>query len=285
MTNTMPAAEYYADKSDSYSSLEDFRYSVRYYRAKYITKTLPKEEVTEALHFGTAFDTLLLTPADFEKTVLVKPEWDARSNAGKAIRDQFLAESKGKTWLSEKNIDIIKAMVEATKENRAVIELLAEGVPQYTLKHDKFGIPYKCRMDWVKDTDNIIVDVKTTDDASPDAFARSVVNYGYHRQAASYSANLLMHKHGIPLEAITGETLPRKIRFIFIACSKQPPHDCFTYELEDSGINLGFLQFKETLATLIECRRTDMWIPLMYHRINFIPLPRWAYGGIALPKD
>lgn len=65
-----------------------------------------------------------------------------------------------------------------------------------------------------------LIDVKTTQDASPEACVRTVAGYGYDVQAAHYQA---------VWEAATGER--RGFRFIFV--EKAPPHEVSVVELHD----------------------------------------------------
>ena len=48
----------------------------------------------------------------------------------------------------------------------------------------------KCRPDWISDDGSIVVDVKTTTDASPRGFQKSISTWGYHLQLGWYLRGL-----------------------------------------------------------------------------------------------
>src|SRR5260221_14129750 len=66
--------EYHADKNSiSRSALMDFDKSGYTYWAKHLNPDRPKKDATKQMELGTAFHTLILEPAIFEKTYVVKP--------------------------------------------------------------------------------------------------------------------------------------------------------------------------------------------------------------------
>jgi hypothetical protein len=50
------------------------------------------------------------------------------------------------------------------------------------------GLQCKCRPDWISEDGGILVDLKTTEDASPREFQRSIAKWRYHVQAGWYMA-------------------------------------------------------------------------------------------------
>jgi hypothetical protein len=82
----------------------------------------------------------------------------------------------------------------------------------------------KCRVDKLaRGKQTVAVDVKTTADASPAAFAWSVRNYGYDRQAAFYLRGL--DAAGIACDG-----------FAFIAVESAPPHAVAVYTIDDADL-------------------------------------------------
>src|SRR5690606_3181532 len=70
--------------------------------------------------------------------------------------------------------------------------LLASGYAEQTFQFIEpiSGASCKFRPDWLNMQNGVIVDIKTTEDASPRGFARSVEKYRYHVQDAFYSDGL-----------------------------------------------------------------------------------------------
>lgn len=121
----------------------------------------------------------------------------------------------------------------------------------------------RCRPDFWRD-DDIIVDVKTTTDASPEAFARSIYDWRYHVQDPLY-------RDGI--EAATG----RQVKgFVFVAVETKAPHAVAVYVLEPEAVELGRAEYQRDLLKFAECRRSGVW-PGYGDTIQKIGLPAWAY--------
>ena len=86
--------------------------------------------------------------------------------------------------------DTAAAMAEAVRSNKLAAYLSKGDVERSYYTVDKMtGIEYKVRPDCFKIINGrgLIVDFKSTADASTDAFIRSAINYGYDFQAAMYS--------------------------------------------------------------------------------------------------
>lgn len=123
------------------------------------------------------------------------------------------------------------------------------------------GVLCRCRPDWWRD-DNVIVDLKTTEDASPEGFAKSMANYRYDVQAAYY------------LDGIQQATRKRPKAFVFIAVEKKPPYGVGVYVLDSDSLELGRAQYQHDLRVYAECERSGIW-PGYGDKIQTISLPAW----------
>ena len=74
---------------------------------------------------------------------------------------------------------------------------------------------------------SLIVDLKTTMDASPDAFARTAANFNYPLQAAYYVDGLQAAGIASP-DAVTS--------FVFLVVEKTPPYGVAVYTLPEDAI-------------------------------------------------
>jgi exodeoxyribonuclease VIII len=108
----------------------------------------------------------------------------------------------------------------------------------------------------------VIVDVKTTQDASPEAFAGSVAKFGYHRQAAMYCRGV---------EEAYGATC----RLIFIAVCSNPPHDVGVYELSMAAIDQGAAEVVSLLEEYKRRKETHDWKSAWSRGVVELSLPRW----------
>ena len=86
-----------------------------------------------------------------------------------------------------------------------------------------------------------ILDFKTTLDARPSEFERSIFKYGYHRQGAMY------------LEAAAAHGIPAK-HYVIIASEKVPPYGTCIYRLTEGAIsNLFWIRGGTVFTPDVEC--------------------------------
>lgn len=123
------------------------------------------------------------------------------------------------------------------------------------------GVLCRCRPDWWRD-DNLIVDLKTTEDASPEGFARSIAKFRYDVQDAFYT------------DGVQQATGKRPKAFVFIAVEKKPPYGVGVYVLDAETKDLGRAQYQHDLRVYAECLRTGEW-PGYGDKIQTISLPAW----------
>jgi hypothetical protein len=103
---------------------------------------------------------------------------------------------------------------------------------------DLFGHKFKAKPDAIIDSMKLIVDIKTTDDASPDRWKWSAVDYGYHRQAWIY-------RGAIELSHANKEPVTESYRFIFAVVEKPKPSTrgipptVALYELDSDTMRMG----------------------------------------------
>jgi hypothetical protein len=100
--------------------------------------------------------------------------------------------------------------------------------------------------------------VKTTEDASPAGFARSVATFRYHVQAAHY------------LAGTQGK------RFVFIAIEKKAPFAVAVYELDPVSLEVGEIARMADLLTYQMCDSSGQW-PGYGNEIAPLTLPSWAF--------
>lgn len=144
---------------------------------------------------------------------------------------------------------------------------------------------------------DIIGDLKTTEDASPEGFAKSIANWRYDVQHAYYMDGtrlaLEQGKCNPPQEGkaelsvywtdpVTGvlcrcrpdfwRGYPK--HFAFIAVEKKPPYAVGVYVLDSEGVEIGRAQYQHDLRVYAECVRTGVWHGYG-DKIQTISLPAW----------
>ena len=225
------------------------------------------EDPTPALLFGQAFHKLALEPDTFWTEFAVLPEIDRRTKNGKQKYAEFLEESDGKTVITAEIYDQISAMCESLAAEPLAQKLLdgPREVPYFWVD-PLTGEECKCRTDVIntKYSQPIIVDVKSTGDASTEAFMRSAIKYGYDFQAAMYSTGVEANIGKHPL-------------FVFIAVEKDPPYAVNILQADELLLRRGNNLFREYLDTYHDCKQTGNWYGYLgkQHQINNLALPVW----------
>lgn len=246
----MPAADYHARRSLSKSGLDQFRRSPAHFRAWQDGQA--KQEPTPAMEFGTAAHMAVLEPELFIQKY-TKFSGDKRTKEGKVDWNNIIY--SGKTPLSEDQWECVNRVAASVHAHPAAAQLI-HGIEPETSWFDNWnGIEVKARLDGIGD--DYIIDLKTTQDASPSAFAKSVAQFRYHVQAAWY-------------QRITGIR-----RFVFIAAEKEPPFGIACYELDQQAIDLGNEIIDAQLATFRECQALNSW-PCYSSATETLSLPAWA---------
>lgn len=263
----MENAEYHALTSViSKSHLDQVARSPLHYWARFLDPNRVEPEPTPAMQLGSALHTHVLELDQWDARYAIAPEGiDRRTKAGKAEWDAFTAAATGRTVLAKADAELVMRMGQAIYAHPAASALLhwkgkAETTHMWT--DEPTGLQCKCRPDWLTNDGTLIVDLKTTEDASPAGFRKSIANWRYHVQASWYLDGL---------QAATGQ---RPAQFIFVVVEKKPPHAVAVYAADAEMIEVGAKQARLDLDTLAVCKAADSW-PGYSDRIETISLPAW----------
>ena len=123
------------------------------------------------------------------------------------------------------------------------------------------GTPLKSRPDWISGT--TLVNLKTTEDASAEAFTWAIEKYHYASGAALHLD--VARLAGIP-----------KDYYLFIVVEKEPPFAVAVYELDKRSIDKGRQDYRRWLSLYAHCSSVDEW-PAFNDGIIPISLPERAF--------
>ena len=227
---------------------------------------------TSAMAIGTrmheALEAILLGetwPEYSTRTYAVKPDgMDMRTKTGKA----WLEQTVGQEVLKVDEIRQLEGMVRAALECRVTADLTVLDVVR---QHETWvershwwtdrptGLELKCRPDVEIEQTRMLIDWKKCQDARPDAVSRSMLNYGYHHQAAMY------------LEGTGAEM------FVWVFVEEKPPHGAQAYYAEHASpiIRRGHELMRQHLERWAECERTGEWPTYNQPAVPAV-LPAWA---------
>lgn len=238
--------DYRALSAINKSGLDQINKSPAHYQA-YLRQP---QEPTAAMILGTATHYGVFQPELFYRHFFARPDGiDGRTKEGKAQLSELGKANAGKTMLSLEDFQTVEAMMKAVRNHPTASQLISGGKAEMSAlcQDPELGVLCKARPDYLG-TNGIIVDLKTTDDASFFAFQRKVRSFRYHVQAAWYLDTVNA--------AMGGQYYNR---FILLVIEKEAPHGIILYELDSEAIRLGKLEARANLKTYAECLKKNEW--------------------------
>lgn len=208
----------------------------------YVTGQIPKPEGSH-FGFGNAFELALLDQAGYLKEVAVLPdeEWcdlalsvkpelknvrnskeyqDASKEFHKANAHKYIINDTGK-----ESFETIENMLESCYQDKVIQALIKNTEYQLSLfwTDEETGLRLKTRPDICKRNKNVIINVKTIEDGSPESFSRELAKYDYPLQACIEIKGCLA----------TG-LMDRVDSYFWLVVEKVPPYNATIYEFTES---------------------------------------------------
>ena len=211
---------------------------------------------TQAQTFGAAFHCAVLEADQFTLRY-TRFDGDRRTKAGK---EEYAAlAAAGFIVLSGDDWQTIKAMRQSLMQHpmaRLMIETTEhEVIGQWMDKES--GAACKGIADCWKAEAGVLGELKTCQDASPQAFMLAMARYQYHRQAAFYL-------DGFGAQAIN-----------IIAVEKEPPYAVAMYRVPPHVLAVGRAIYKPLAALYQHCSEAGEW-PAYEAGLRDLHLPAWA---------
>ena len=266
MSKQLTNAEYHAHPAISKSKLDAARKSGRHL---YDMLYGPPRDSTAAFDMGTVLHASALPGENADDIAVRMPAGMKKTTKeGKA----FVAEHKGKIILNPSDAYVVDQMMLSLREHPFSAglvngELKGKAEQSFFCTDKETGLELKARPDFILDDCSLILDLKTTVDASPKGFQRSVANYRYYCQASHY------------LDVVEGATGTRPQAFLFIAVEKVRPFSTAVYMADQAMIDFGKQQAREDLNNIAQWIADDKF-PGYSERVEEISLPKWM-----LPKE
>lgn len=256
-----PFRDYQLHEREHKSTLVEMERSPAHYRWAVDN---PKEG-TEALVLGKAFHTLVLEPQFFNEEFFCAKE---KIRRGTKAWDALEAEAKGRIILKPDDVAELNAMaksIDAHPEARRCLDACQQHEVSVFWTDIATGEPCKMRADALSIDDSVIIDLKTTVDASPMGFERAIISYKYHWQAAMYCDGL---------QAVCG----KPFTFVFIAVESAPPWGVGVYILGEEMLENGRRGYKAALQKVAECNAKKHW-PCYSEICLELSGPEWMKGN------
>ena len=259
--NDMSIEEYHADRTAiSSSRLKEALKSLRHFKCYY------DEEAEKKMHldFGNAFEACLLDAINntnlaeqiiyvFDESQRPEPTKNYQTKVNQVWRDEEFEKANGRYIVpkeGKESMYTISRMVESVMEDDLKVKLLSNTDYQKTVvwKDEKTKLLLKTRPDVCSINKNVLVDIKTTLDASPTAFHRDITKYNYPLQAVLQMRGCL--ESGL---------LPNIKRYYWLAAEKTSPYNAqlYMFDIEDWDLFHKWLDF--FLYKISEAYATNKW--------------------------
>lgn len=270
MIEKMSNEEYHARPEFSSSQLKDMLRSGAHFYSNHILKEVESESKA-SMDFGTLAHTLFLEPELFESEFVVLPE-DAPKRPtetmlkaknpspdtlGKiAFWENFEAEHAGKIIVTTEQIQGAQRIV----TNLQALSMYADMQNNYGMAEASiffedpvFDLQLRIRPDWhiapcKAFPFGLILDLKTTTDARPNAFSKKCGNFGYDLSAA-------MYREGFQQYYQTAEKPP----FIFLVAESAIPFNVKQYKASDLFLSVGEARYNKAKSLLAESLLINEW--------------------------
>lgn len=178
----------------------------------------------------------------------------------------FIKSANGRILVKQADMDAALRVRDTVQSHPIAQQLLENVVSQqvalWTEQTDYGPVDMKARIDWANPDMNVLIDLKSTDDAR--AFPKKASNFGYHIQDACYRHGW-QEAGGWPVDA-----------FVFVVVEREIPHGIKLYELNQRARDLGWRQYRRGVETYAKCKQNDNWYcydPM----IDEVDLPGWSY--------
>jgi len=262
----IPFEDYLRWHAVSQSQLKELARSPAHLRAK----LSEPDTDTDALRIGRALHAAVLEPAEFDSPArfgVIPDGTDRRTKAGKELWETIAR--SGATPIKQDEYDRVVAMREALNAHTAAGTLLrTDGRAELSLvwTDPATGVLCKARHDRHAAAigGGVVLDVKTTTDASPREFERTVFTFGYHRQGAFYL-------RGARALSLAVE------HYAILAVEKVAPFAVAVYRLNEGAIDAGDAEVGALLGRYKRCAAADAW-PGYPEGVLDLALPDWAWG-------
>lgn len=232
----------------------------------------------EAAHFnfGKAMGDAILQPEIFERTTHRGPD-NRRGNNWKNAQE--FADHNGLTLLTGPDYDAVLRARDRVLSYPIVRDVVDGATIESAAYHvdEETGMLVKVKPDIWNPRLSIMADLKSSTNASPEEFSRSIGKFGYHVQEAMYS-DVWRRAGGGDVDG-----------FIFIVAEKEEPFEVGLYELRPADAAEGFAVYRKALARYAECFNAETkaapiggdiracW-PGYSRAVEKIALRRWDYS-------
>lgn len=218
------------------------------------------EEKKTCFDFGNAAEIALVEPEEFHNKVAIfdaskkpSPGQTFAATVNKEWKAEFYEANAEKYIINqdgEESFRVIEEILKSCHSDAAIKKLIAGLEYQKSIywidKHT--GLKLKIRPDLCRTKHNVLVDVKTAKDGSPEEFSKALANNDLPFQA-------VMQIDGV----IQSGLMDRVDNYYWLVLEKKPPFSATLYEFDPDDIAWVTREYRRTLNDVAEAKRTNKY--------------------------
>lgn len=262
--SNMPEAVYHRLKRFSCSGIKAILRSPAHLKSQ-----VDKAE-TSFMKQGSLIDVALTEPARLEKDYFVIPD-DVVQNPRYKSYQAVLEKAGSRIIVKQQDMDKALRIRDAVHTHSTASQIIEGAQSQLVAfwgENTRYGrVGMKARIDFFNPKTNMLIDLKTTDDANAWSFGKKIAQFGYHIQDACYTRGL---------EAANDFQLSAD-SFVFLVVEREAPYGIKVYELPDRARNVGWQKYQEGVETYASCLTSNRWENYDDNGIETIDLPTYYY--------
>lgn len=217
--------------------------------------------------FGNAFELALLNPVEFSEKVAIMPdqEWirEVMLNDDTIVkpRSTKIYGTRYNEWIlgregmytvmdaGKESYETIKCMLDSCYADKVIQGLIRNTEYQLSLfwTDEETGLGIKTRPDICKRKKNVVINVKTIEDGSPQAFSKELAKYDYPLQAAIEITGCLQ----------TG-LMGQVDNYFWLVCEKKAPYNATIYEFGQEDIKMSMDELHYLLNKIKKAKEENL---------------------------
>lgn len=251
----MPEEEYHRHPAISKSGLDIFNKSPLHYWSQYLDEMRVNVSTdSTAKKIGSCLHTLVLEPEKYEERFFLDNlKINKRTKEGKEEWRKVQEEIGQRQILSQDEYMSVVRMRDSLykcEEAKKLLEDLKEVETSiffnWNLPEREGSVECRARLDGITNS-GIIVDLKTTECASPQSFKSSILKYSYHLQDCFYTEAF---EKGF-------DFYPDNFKFVVI--EKKPPYCAAVYSVDTYYFKSAYCKLVDRLNAFYDCKKNNHW--------------------------
>lgn len=222
---------------------------LHYWATSYLNPERLEREPEDHFVFGDAAHKLLLGEQGFREQFVVRPDtWqDWRTKDAQKWRTEQT--DAGRSVLIPDDLVAIRHIAKQLAADPLVASGILQGKVEHSLiwKDAPTGIWLRSRPDVIPAADGVLVDLKTTTDASPQGVELAVRKFGYAMQGALA---------GLGMKATLGIDMTD---FVLVWLEKKPPYAVRVSPVDNEWIYWAKRQLRRSIDTFARCLEAKQW--------------------------